>query len=120
MSSRSYFDVKHADGVFWRSVGTVQLIYLWNILDRRNCANRCSGKQRASLTVRRYVGKGRGQIGFDREIYYHCLRAARRDKFRNALFDVYPDERSISTELTVNKHLDRLKEMMNRGLKRAQ
>jgi hypothetical protein len=48
------------------------------------------------LTVpgRRYTGGKRGEVGFDREIYYHCLSIARRCKTN--LFHVYPDYRSTS------------------------
>lgn len=41
---------------------------------------------------RSYSKGRRGQIGFDREIYFHCLSIARHNKFE--LFHVYPDERS--------------------------
>ena len=48
------------------------------------------------LTVRgrKYTGGKRGELGFDREIYFHCLSIARRHK--RELFHVYPDYRSTT------------------------
>jgi Protein of unknown function (DUF3800) len=46
---------------------------------------------------RAYSGK-RGKIGFNREIYYHCLSIARRNP--NNLFHVYPDHRSVDEPIT--------------------
>jgi hypothetical protein len=60
---------------------------------------------------RRYSGRA-GKIGFDREIFYHCLRLGRR--FDQALFHVYPDFRSVKDP----KDLTRLRYMLNRGIKR--
>ena len=40
-----------------------------------------------------YTGK-RGQLPFNREIYYHCLSIGRR--YRTALFHVYPDYRTTN------------------------
>jgi len=42
---------------------------------------------------RRYSGKA-GQIGFNREIYFHCLRIGRSPTYRTRVFDVYPDYRT--------------------------
>ena len=46
------------------------------------------------LTVpgRSYTAGERGRVRFDRELYFHCLSIARRDK--RHLWHVYPDERS--------------------------
>ena len=55
---------------------------------------------------RRYTGK-RGQVGFNREIFYHCLSIARRH--RRYLFHVYPDDRSTTESTT------RLCLILNRG-----
>jgi len=46
------------------------------------------------LTVpgRSYTAGERGRVRFDRELYFHCLSIARRDK--RCLWHVYPDERS--------------------------
>lgn len=51
------------------------------------------------LTVkgRKYTGGERGRIGFERELYYHCLSIARRQK--RWLFHVYPDFRTTSTPI---------------------
>lgn len=46
---------------------------------------------------RRYSGHS-GEIGFDREIYFHCMSIARRH--RDKLFHVYLDERSTSAQST--------------------
>jgi uncharacterized protein DUF3800 len=43
---------------------------------------------------RRYATGEKGQLGFNREIYYHCLSLARRD--RDHLFHVYPDYRTTN------------------------
>jgi hypothetical protein len=49
------------------------------------------------LTIpgRKYTGGERGRVGFERELYYHCLSIARRN--RTYLWHVYPDERSTKT-----------------------
>jgi hypothetical protein len=46
-----------------------------------------------NIRGRRYSGK-RGQLGFDREIYYHCLRIGRSQNYLTRVFDVYPDYRT--------------------------
>lgn len=65
-----------------------------------------------SLNVkgRRYTGGKRGQLGFDREIYYHCLSIARRHK--TYLFHVYPDDRSRTNG---TEPIKRLGLILNRG-----
>jgi hypothetical protein len=58
---------------------------------------------------RRYSGK-RGELPFNREIYYHCLSIARKN--RRSLFHVYPDHRDTSMEM------ERLRVIVNRGIRR--
>jgi hypothetical protein len=61
-----------------------------------------------SVPGRRYSLGKRGQIGFNREIYYHCLSIGRRERGpRGPLFHVYPDERSTS------EPVEKLKGMLN-------
>jgi hypothetical protein len=45
---------------------------------------------------RKYTGGERGRIGFERELYYHCMSISRRNNRRH-LFHVYPDKRSTKT-----------------------
>ncbi len=59
---------------------------------------------------RNYSRGKRGQIGFNREIYFHCLKAAHYEKFE--LFHVYPDDRS-TTEST-----EQLRLILNRGIRK--
>jgi hypothetical protein len=47
-----------------------------------------------SVRGRSYSKGARGQIGFNREIYFHCLSIARREKVE--LFHVYPDHRTTT------------------------
>jgi hypothetical protein len=58
---------------------------------------------------RRYIGR-RGQLGFNREIYFHCMSIGRRH--RHKLFHVYPDNRS--TDMT----MDRMKVILCRGIRK--
>jgi hypothetical protein len=58
---------------------------------------------------RQYTGK-KGQIGFNREIYFHCLNIARRDKFQ--LFHVYPDHRDTSDPV------EKMAIMLSRGIRK--
>jgi hypothetical protein len=58
---------------------------------------------------RRYSGK-RGELPFNREIYYHCLSIARKN--RRNLFHVYPDDRETSMDM------ERLRLITNRGIRR--
>lgn len=62
-----------------------------------------------SVRGRRYVGK-RGEIGFNREIYYHCLSIARRHK--DNLFHVYPDERQTTQDM------EQMRKILNSGARR--
>jgi hypothetical protein len=59
---------------------------------------------------RSYSKGKRGQIGFDREIYYHCLSIARRAKLE--LFHVYPDQRSTK------QPIEKMAFMLSRGLRK--
>jgi Protein of unknown function (DUF3800) len=65
-----------------------------------------------NLRVRgRSYSKGKkGQIGFNREIYYHCLSVARRERL--LLFHVYPDARST------NDPVEKMAFMLSRGMRR--
>jgi Protein of unknown function (DUF3800) len=58
---------------------------------------------------RSYSKGKRGQIGFNREIYFHCLSIARQQ--RQLLFHVYPDERSTT------EAVEKLGFMMSRGIR---
>lgn len=59
---------------------------------------------------RRYSGKGKGQLGFNREIYFHLNRIGRERPKR--LFHVYPDERD--TDMTMRE----LQLILNRGIRK--
>jgi hypothetical protein len=48
---------------------------------------------------RRYSGQS-GELGFDREIYFHCMSIARRHRHR--IFHVYLDERSTACSTPAN------------------
>ena len=58
---------------------------------------------------RTYTGK-KGIVGFNREIYFHCLNTARHD--RTGLFHVYADERST------NEPIEKMAFMMSRGMRK--
>jgi hypothetical protein len=58
---------------------------------------------------RSYSGK-KGAVGFNREIYFHCLNVARHDK--TGLFHVYPDERST------NEPIEKMAFMLSRGMRK--
>jgi hypothetical protein len=58
---------------------------------------------------RSYSKGKRGQIGFNREIYFHCMSIARHEKY--LLFHVYPDERSTT------EPVEKLGFMMSRGMR---
>lgn len=58
---------------------------------------------------RRYSGK-RGELGFNREIYYHCMSIARRHK--DNLFYVYPDERQTTQDM------EQMRKILNYGARR--
>ncbi|MGL6061117.1 MAG: DUF3800 domain-containing protein [Bradyrhizobium sp.] len=58
---------------------------------------------------RSYTGK-KGAVGFNREIYFHCLNVARHDKA--GLFHVYPDERSTSDPI------EKMAFMLSRGMRK--
>jgi hypothetical protein len=58
---------------------------------------------------RRYSGK-RGELPFNREIYYHCLSASRKN--RDSLFHVYPDHRQTIADM------EKLRLILNRGIRR--
>lgn len=51
------------------------------------------------ISGRRYSGRD-GEIGFDREIYFHCMSIGRR--YRHKLFHVYLDERSTPSTTPKN------------------
>jgi hypothetical protein len=52
----------------------------------------------------------RGQIGFDREIYSHCMHVGRIEKME--LFHIYPDHR------TTNQRVEKLGFMLCRGIRK--
>jgi Protein of unknown function (DUF3800) len=58
---------------------------------------------------RKYTGK-KGQLGFNREIYFHCMTIARRRRAK--LFHVYADERN--TDMT----MDQMRTILCRGLRK--
>lgn len=58
---------------------------------------------------RHYTGK-KGQIGFNREIYFHCMNVGRRDTYQ--FFHVYPDYRST------NQPVEKMALMLTRGLRK--
>jgi hypothetical protein len=58
---------------------------------------------------RAYSGT-RGKIGFDREIYFHCMSVARNHKGK--LFHVYPDDRET------DEPVERLRAILNYGLRK--
>ncbi len=59
----------------------------------------------------RSFSKGkRGQIGFDREIYSHCMHVGRIEKIE--LFHVYPDHRSTTQQV------EKMAFMLSRGIRR--
>jgi hypothetical protein len=41
----------------------------------------------------RYYSGEKGEIGFNRELYFHCLRLGRHRHFQNRVFEIYPDYR---------------------------
>ena len=57
---------------------------------------------------RSYSKGKRGQIGFNREIYFHCLSIAKRARME--LFHVYPDQRST------NQLIEKMALMLSRGM----
>jgi hypothetical protein len=59
---------------------------------------------------RSYSKGKRGQIGFSREIYYHCISIARNNRFE--LFHVYPDHR------TTREPIGKMAFMLSSGLKK--
>jgi hypothetical protein len=58
---------------------------------------------------RRYSGK-RGEIGFNREIYFHCMSIGRRHKYN--IFEIYPDERETA------QSMEEMRKILNYGLRR--
>jgi hypothetical protein len=58
---------------------------------------------------RRYTGKT-GQLGFNREIYFHCMSVARNH--RQKIFHVYPDDR------TTNMTMEQMRKILNRGFRK--
>jgi hypothetical protein len=60
---------------------------------------------------RKYTGGLRGEIGFNREIYYHALRIGRLHESR--LFHIYPDFR------TTIKPIRELGTILNRGIRKT-
>lgn len=58
---------------------------------------------------RRYSGKS-GDLGFNREIYFHCMSIARRHS--DKIFDVFPDERQTKQSMV------EMKTILCRGLRR--
>jgi hypothetical protein len=59
---------------------------------------------------RNYSKGKRGQIGFNREIYFHCLSIAKRARME--LFHVYPDQRSTT------QPIEKMAFMLSRGLRK--
>jgi hypothetical protein len=59
---------------------------------------------------RNYSKGERGQIGFNREIYFHCLSIGSREKIE--LFHVYPDHRSTT------QPVQKMAFMLSRGLRK--
>ncbi len=47
-----------------------------------------------SVRGRKYSGGAKGQLGFNREIYFHCMSIGRR--YHDRVFHVYPDYRSTN------------------------
>ncbi|HEX4407532.1 MAG TPA: DUF3800 domain-containing protein [Xanthobacteraceae bacterium] len=58
---------------------------------------------------RKYSGK-RGEIGFNREIYFHCMTIGRRHK--GNLFEVHPDQRQTE------QSMDEMRKILNYGIRR--
>jgi hypothetical protein len=58
---------------------------------------------------RHYSGK-RGELGFNREIYYHCMTIARRHPHN--FFYVYPDERQT------DQSMEEMRKILNYGARR--
>lgn len=58
---------------------------------------------------RAYSGK-RGKLGFDREIYFHCMSVARNH--RDKLFHVYPDDRET------DEPIERMRKILGYGLRK--
>jgi hypothetical protein len=58
---------------------------------------------------RHYSGKC-GELGFNREIYFHCMSVARRHGHN--LFHVYPDERST------DQNMEQMRKILNYGARR--
>jgi hypothetical protein len=73
------FSFRRLDGL--TSAGTVRMFY--SVVDLR-------------IPGRRYTGNERASIAFERELYFHCLSIARRDK--NYLWHIYPDSRSTKSK----------------------
>lgn len=67
-----------------------------------------------TIPGRTYTKGKRGQIGYNREIYFHCMSIARREKgiTEGPLFHVYPDYRSTS------EPVEPLKDMLNLGIRK--
>jgi hypothetical protein len=63
---------------------------------------------------RTYTKGKRGQVGYNREIYFHCMSIARREGRgpEAPLFHVYPDYRSTS------EPVEALKDMLNAGIRK--
>lgn len=63
-----------------------------------------------SVRGRKYSGGARGQLGFNREIYFHCMSIGRR--YHDRVFHVYPDYRST------NMAMHEMGIILSRGLMR--
>ncbi len=63
---------------------------------------------------RTYTKGKRGQIGYNREIYFHCMSIARRERMGSVgpLFHVYPDYRDTS------EPIETLRGMLNAGIRK--
>jgi hypothetical protein len=58
------------------------------------------------------VGK-RGHIGYNRELYFHCMSIARHERGPlGPLFHIYPDER------TTSEPIEELKDILNNGIRK--
>jgi hypothetical protein len=90
----AYFSFNQMQGL--RNAGRVQMYY--SVVDLR-------------IPGRTYTGSERGSIAFERELYFHCLSIARRDK--DYLWHVYPDDRSTKSKGY------KLAAIMSRGMVKA-
>jgi hypothetical protein len=73
----------------------------------------CCSVVDTTVPGRTYSTGKRGQVGFDREIYFHCMTVARRNRGSTGpLFHIYPDYRST------NEPMKNLHDMLNNGIRK--